>query len=360
MKVMSGRNKTAHRLVFVGSDVDPPLIHEEIPIPELKPGEILGKVLMASICGSDLHTISGRRKEAVPSILGHEGVIELIDHKRASEAGFQKGDRLTFHVVNCCSKCERCRDGLQQKCFSLFKYGHASISKTSELNGCYASHIIIHSGTHVVKIPDHLEDRIASPINCALATMINAVSGISGKNQDRETIAVIQGCGLLGIYGSALLHEAGFSKVFCSDINADRLAMVKKFGGIPLQAGMSTPGGPEKNSVDVVIEVCGVPGVIEEGIKVLRPGGLYVFIGMVHPNSKLDITGEQIIRKCLTIKGIHNYGPQHLDEAVSFLSRTCEKYPYKELFSQPYKLADFKTALVLSQQQTFYRICVEP
>ena len=58
--------------------------------------------------------------------------------------------------------------------------------------------------------------------------------------------------------------------------------------------------------------------------------------------------------------GIHNYGPQHLDEAVSFLSRTCEKYPYKELFSQPYKLADFKTALVLSQQQTFYRICVEP
>lgn len=66
MKVMSGRNKTAHRLVFVGSDVDPPLVHEEIPIPELKPGEILGKVLMASICGSDLHTISGRRKEAVP------------------------------------------------------------------------------------------------------------------------------------------------------------------------------------------------------------------------------------------------------------------------------------------------------
>jgi len=144
---------------------------------------------------------------------------------------------LTFHVVNCCSKCERCKDGLQQKCLSLFKYGHTSISKTSELNGCYASHIIIHSGTHVVKIPDHLEDRIASPINCALATMINAVSGISGKNQDRETAAAIQGCGLLGIYGCALLHEAGFSKVFCSDINADRLAMVKKFGGIPLQAG---------------------------------------------------------------------------------------------------------------------------
>ena len=37
-----------------------------------------------------------------------------------------------------------------------------------------------------------------------------------------------------------LLREAGFNKVFCSDINVDRLDMVQKFGGIPLQAGMST------------------------------------------------------------------------------------------------------------------------
>ena len=46
----------------------------------------------------------------------------------------------------------------------------------------------------------------------------------------------------MGIYGCAMLHEAGFSKVFCSDINADRLAMVKKFGGIPLQGGKKTVG----------------------------------------------------------------------------------------------------------------------
>jgi hypothetical protein len=35
----------------------------------------------------------------------------------------------------------------------------------------------------------------------------------------------------------------------------------------------------------------------------LKPGGVYIFVGMVHPHSKLDITGEQIIRKCLMIKG---------------------------------------------------------
>ena len=56
-------------------------------------------------------------------------------------------------------------------------------------------------------------------------------------------------------------------------------------------------------SVDVVIEVCGHPGAIEEGIRCLRPGGLYVLVGLVHPNSKLNLTGETIIRKCLTITG---------------------------------------------------------
>ena len=43
--------------------------------------------------------------------------------------------------------------------------------------------------------------------------------------------------------------------------------------------------------------------MITEGIKLLRPGGVYVLVGMVHPDSELDITGEQIIRKCITIKG---------------------------------------------------------
>lgn len=50
--------------------------------------------------------------------------------------------------------------------------------------------------------------------------------------------------------------------------------------------------------------MCGVPGVVPEGIKLLRAGGIYVLGGMVHPESKLNVTGEQIIRKCITIKGM--------------------------------------------------------
>lgn len=81
--------------------------------------------------------------------------------------------------------------------------------------------------------------------------------------------------------------------------------------------------GEETNKIDVIVEVsfnfheeanfsivfalsrqvCGVPSVVNDGFRLLKPGGTYIFAGMVHPHSQLNITGEQIIRKCLTIKG---------------------------------------------------------
>ena len=38
-------------------------------------------------------------------------------------------------------------------------------------------------------------------------------------------------------------------------------------------------------------------------MRVIKPGGHYVLTGMVHPDTKLDVTAEQIIRKCLVIHG---------------------------------------------------------
>ena len=70
------------------------------------------------------------------SILGHEGIIEVIDHMRP-DAGLNKGDRLTFHVVNCCNKCENCKDGLQQKCVFLFKVPPPSSSSFLFSNAGY-------------------------------------------------------------------------------------------------------------------------------------------------------------------------------------------------------------------------------
>ncbi len=48
----------------------------------------------------------------------------------------------------------------------------------------------------------------------------------------------------------------------------------------------------------------GVKKVFADGMRVIKPGGYYSFVGLVHPNSQLDVTAEQIIRKCLTFRGM--------------------------------------------------------
>lgn len=42
-------------------------------------------------------------------------------------------------------------------------------------NGCYATHLVIREGTHIVKLPDNIPDKIGATLNCALASMTNAV-----------------------------------------------------------------------------------------------------------------------------------------------------------------------------------------
>ena len=54
------------------------------------------------------------------SVLGHEGVVEVIEHK-SQNLNLKIGDRITFTIADFCQQCERCEGGLQQKCLSLFK-----------------------------------------------------------------------------------------------------------------------------------------------------------------------------------------------------------------------------------------------
>ncbi|UJR10424.1 hypothetical protein I4U23_014628 [Adineta vaga] len=342
------------RTIFNGTNSSEIFTAEIVPLPELAPGEILVKVRLASICMSDVHTITGQRIEPTPSVLGHEAVVEVVNHRRP-ESDLSEGDRLTFSVADCCNKCEFCLKGLNQKCTKLFKYGHAKLSDGSGFNGCYASYIILRRGTHVVKIPDIISDRCAAPINCSLATTMCAMEYVPKVKNGR---AFVQGDGILGLYTSAALRELGYDIVYCSGTRIRRSEFIDRFGGIPLYNDEILV--EETNKIDVVVEVCGVSSVVNDGIRLLKPGGLYLFLGMVHPHSDLNITGEQIIRKCLTIKGIHNYAPRHLDQAVDFLEKTINKYPYDEVMGPTYDLSDLSSAMKLAIEKVYSRVLVQP
>jgi len=318
-------------------------------------GETLVEISLATICGSDLHTLTGQRLEKTPCILGHEAVGRIVT-TGADRSDLEPGQRVTWSIADSCGTCSPCREHyLPEKCHHLFKYGHAPLADGSGLNGCYASHILLRPGTHIVTVPDALSDAVIAPANCALATVINAVSLLPIPCRS----VLVQGAGLLGLYACALLTERGVERVYCMDRSEKRRQYSARFGAIPIEhideIYAKTPGG-----IDAAIEVAGAASLINEGILALRPGGFYAFVGMVHPDTKLEITGEQIIRKCLHIRGVHNYSPRHLDEAISFLQHTATRYPYAELVSEPLPLDDLQEAIALAHTQKYLRVAVRP
>lgn len=315
---------------------------------ELRPDEVLVQISLATICGSDLHTVDGRRSAPTPCVLGHEAVGHVVSSARG---GIAEGQRVTWTLADSCGHCAPCTTWhLPQKCEHLFKYGHAALSDGSGLNGCYASHIVLRPGTQIMPVPDALSDAIAAPANCALATIVNALDVLP----DPCYSALVQGGGLLGIYACAWLQHRGVREVYCTDLSPQRLALVAEFGGIPVPHGSPLP------TVDFVLEVTGSSAVIPDGVKALRPGGHYVWAGMVHPETKLDLTGEAVLRKCLTLRGVHNYAPQHLSAGLDFLAQNHTRLPFEKLTSPALPLEQLNEGLELTRTRQWQRVAIQP
>ena len=313
-------------------------------------GQCLVEISLATVCGSDLHTVDGRRREPVPCVLGHEGVGRVVAAGRGRDAGLI-GRRVTWTLADSCGVCRSCRDwALPQKCERLFKYGHAPLRDGTGFNGTYASHIVLRGGTTVFPLPETVTDEMAAPANCALATMIASTEPLRAGGKT----AVIQGAGLLGLFGCSLLREMGWQRVVVVDTNPARLELAPAFGGEP--ALNSARGRVAPGTVDAVIEAAGRAEVIAEGIELLRPGGHYQLLGLVHPDSRLDLTGETIIRKCLTIQGTHNYAPNHLGAAIEFLRNRGQILPWDRVVSPPLPLESLEAAMALARSGRWPRV----
>ena len=345
---------TVHYQIF--HEAGAPLELKSSPCPELGSGDVLVAITLATICGSDIHTYLGHRNEPTPCILGHEGMGTVIASARDAVS---VGERVTWSLADSCGNCSPCADhAIPEKCDDLFKYGHASLSNGTGLNGTYATHILLRPGTAIIPLPDSVSDALAAPANCALATMVKAVEQLPATTKS----VVVQGMGMLGLYTCALLHARGI-RTYGVDVNETRLEFAAKFGAKPIHGNndcVATILNANCGKVDGVIEAAGFAPVVKDGMAMLRYGGTYVLVGLVHPDSKLPITGEDIIRKNATICGIHNYAPQHLQQGIDFLATNATTYPFDDLVSPPYPLTDLETAFELAQQHTWCRVAITP
>ncbi|RWA16748.1 hypothetical protein MELE44368_05905 [Mycolicibacterium elephantis DSM 44368] len=297
-----------------------PGVHiRSVAIPDLRDGETLVRVRLATVCGSDLHTVGGRRPAPCPSVLGHEAVGDVV--AAGHNAPATVGQRVVWSVTVACGECTRCRSGRTAKCLSVRKIGHEPFDGDWALSGAYAEHIVLPAGATVVPVPARLPDAVAAPAACATATVMAALEPAGNLTGRRVLIC---GAGMLGVTAAAACTDAG-AQVSITDVDIRRLHSARHFGAAPDR------GDP----VDVAIDFSGSSDAVSDALARLDIGGVLVVAGSVLPSPPVPVDPETVVRRWLTITGVHNYEPRHLRAAVYFLDRTSDVYPWSAAVAEP-------------------------
>jgi len=347
-----------------------PLELRHCTLPQLDDGEVLVRVTCCTLCGSDIHTYEGRRSTPCPTVLGHEIIGRVEELPSGSVVRdfdgnpLKIGDRITWSVAASCGNCFFCDDGLPQKCERLFKYGHERITDRHALSGGLAEHCHLDRGTAIFRVPAELPDAVACPANCATATAAAAMR-YAGACAGR--VVLVQGAGTLGLTAAAMAAAGGASEVIVCDKLAERLTRAPSFGAtqavcvteddIALQD--SVQQATSGRGVDIAIDMSGAPEAIEAGIDLLRIGGHYVWVGAVFPTRTIAISPETVVRKILSLQGVHNYTPSDLRNALEFLEHNHRRFPFEQLVAETFTLEDADAAFARASRSRALRVAVK-
>lgn len=354
--------------VFVGAGQ--PLELRAFPVPAPSAGEAVVRITCCTLCGSDLHTLSGHRHEATPSILGHEnvGFVHAVGTPPLCDVAgrpLQPGDRVTWSVVVACGTCDRCCRGLPQKCRSLQKYGHTLATGRYALSGGLAEYLLLQAGSAVVSLDATIPDEVLCPANCATATVAAAfrtAGDVSGRR------VLIFGAGMLGLTAAAFARSAGAGAVVVCDVSPERLARAMDFGAdATVMAGDAfdlfrdrLQEAANETAFDVILELCGAPRAVEAACRLADVGAQVVLVGTVMSSPPVPLDPEQIVRRCLSIHGVHNYTPDDLLTAVAFLERSHDQYPFGQLVEQTFSLGAVNLAVDTARENRAIRVAVRP
>ena len=340
------------------------------PIVTSNEANVLVRVKLASICGSDLHTITGRRSVPLPCALGHEAIGMVAAPTQLRDAygnSLNEGDRITWSIAASCGRCYNCDNkNLPQKCEGLFKYGHAGGETNVGFSGGFAEYIQLQPGTAIYRIPSALTDRETVPLNCAFATVLDGLDAVGVKSGDN---AIVQGAGMLGIYAACYLRENGCESVMVVDYREDRLKYAARFGATQTfnltdtsvdDVGHAVQQITNHHGADLVVEVSGVSAALSNAVDWLGFGGRCLTLGFVYPGADVSLDAQQVVTKCLTIRGLHNYHPSALGEAVRFVEEKRDRYPFDALIGATYPLVEIDAAFERAQRGDLIRVAVDP
>ncbi|TNF80268.1 MAG: alcohol dehydrogenase [Acidobacteria bacterium] len=277
--------------------------YESVPEPEIRaPGEVILRVRLSAICGSDLHVYHGRETGLDRgTVMGHEMLGEVVE-AGPSVRRFAVGDTVVCPFTTSCGDCFFCREGLTARCAKGQLFGW--VEEGEGLHGGQAEYARVPlADSTLVAIPD------GAPIEEALLAGDILSTGFfcadRAEVKPGSTVAVV-GCGPVGLMAIVAARELGAEKIFAFDSLGERLSLAAGFGAQPLDHLQSESlevvrEATEGRGVDAVLEAVGSPEATRLAIDVVRAGGTISAAG-VHTEPRHAFSPVEAYDKNLTYR----------------------------------------------------------
>lgn len=325
---------------------------EQLTLGELKPDEVVVKIVATGMCHSDEALRVGDAEFPMPAVLGHEGagIIEKVGN---AVKDFKVGDQVVM-AYNYCGTCPSCRTGHPSSCntwgalnmgggrpdgsHSFFKEDGTPVANFFSQSS-FATHTITNVN-NLIKMDPEEDLRLVGPLGCGLltgfGTVVNGLKATSGS-----TIAVF-GTGAVGLGALMTANIVGCSKIIAIDIHDARLETASELGATHT-INSKTENLADRIAeitdglgVDYSIDTTGISAVMKASIEVLGIGGISApvavtrhsvefntFIDLVLANRKLagvlmgDVVPQLAIPELIKF---HKEGKFPFDKLVKFYS----------------------------------------
>jgi L-iditol 2-dehydrogenase len=332
---------------------------ETVPVPAVRPGEMLVRVHSCGVCGTDLKKISTGSHSA-PRIFGHEtsGVVAAVGE---GVRQYRLGDRvMVFHHIPC-RECFYCQNKTFAQCATYKKVGCTAGFEPS--GGGFAEYVrvmdwIVEYGT--VRIPDETSYEQA----CFVEPVNTCLKGVNTLNlRPGETVLTI-GQGPIGIILSVLARRAG-ATLITSDLYPERLRIGSSFG-LDLTIDASQTNVVERvreltqgRGADAVILAVGGNSLIRTAMDAARPGSrILLFAQTQHGEAVIDPAAICVDEK--TLVGSYSASVDLQEESVRFVMN--REMDLERLISHRFPLTESPQALDLAAhpQPSSMKVMIQP
>ena len=306
-----------------------------VPVPELKNGEALIRVMYCGICGSDIHVYHGDHPTArFPVVPGHEFVGELVAMRDNGESALSKGDLVVAQPFFSCGNCQPCAKGRDNVCRSLRFMG-------VHVDGGFAEY---------VRVPIRKMYAVPPGVGAELAALTEPVavavhdvrrSGLKAG----ETVLVIGG-GAIGLLIAIVARHSGAGTIVVSEPNVYRRGVAEELGFMtvdPLSPDFDRTLMAETGSLgfDCVFEASGSRPGFAASTKYAKITGKVMVIGMTKEPYPVDLSA--VFAKELVLEGVRIHSQYNFIGALELLRKDSLRREFNRLITDVFpfeKVAD--------------------